>query len=61
MTLLDRVIQAALSYEAASMSEPHANYDAELELREDGLVEAIQEYVTGNWKEYAPFASPSSP
>ena len=44
MTPLDRVVQAALNYEAASMSEPHANYDAELELREEILVGAIEDF-----------------
>ena len=48
MTPLDGVVRAALSYEAASMEDPHANYDAELELREEILEEAILEYVLSN-------------
>ncbi len=44
MTPLDRIVQAALNYEAASMSDPHANYDAELELRQEILELAILEY-----------------
>ena len=54
VTELDQVIQAALSYEASSMSDPHANFDAELEYAEQMLREAVINFVESNYAVMVP-------
>lgn len=45
MTPMDRLIQAALGFQADSMADPHAHYDAQLELAQEGLDRAAIDYV----------------
>ncbi len=49
MTKLDQVIHAALKYQIAEMSEPHVNFDADLEYAEDMLKQAIREFVESEY------------
>ena len=52
MSLLDLVVQSALQYQAASLSTPHVNYDAELEMRQDNLERAMRDWSVADRTKY---------